>query len=99
MPCRKGFSRRVAMRKALVVGVDYYDHLSNLQGCVRDAQAVERVLERNGDGTLNFTVRCLLATDSKRSVSRELLRDSIRALFSSEDDTALFYFAGHGYLD
>lgn len=28
------------MRKALIVGIDYYKHIANLKGCVNDAFAV-----------------------------------------------------------
>ncbi len=42
------------MRKALIVGINHYDHLEPLSGCVNDALAVKAVLERHADGTLNF---------------------------------------------
>ena len=42
------------MRKALIVGIDHYDHISSLHGAVSDAYSVKSVLERNADGTLNF---------------------------------------------
>ena len=47
------------MRKALVVGIDYYEHVPELYGCVNDAHAVKSVLERNSDGTVNFGVNLL----------------------------------------
>ena len=37
------------MRKALVVGINYYAHGAALYGCVDDAHAVKSVLERNSD--------------------------------------------------
>jgi hypothetical protein len=45
------------MRKALVVGIDYYDSIVPLFGCVNDAHSVKAVLERNSDGTVNFEVK------------------------------------------
>ena len=45
------------MRKALVVGINYYEHMPELHGCVRDARAVMNVLERNSDRTVNFGVK------------------------------------------
>ena len=42
------------MRKALCVGIDAYEHIKDLHGCVNDANDVKAALERNGDGTLNF---------------------------------------------
>ena len=44
------------MRKALIVGIDYYAHANRLGGCVNDAYSVRQVLERHGDGTKNFDV-------------------------------------------
>ena len=40
------------MRKALCVGIDSYQNVSDLHGCVNDANSVKSALERNGDGTL-----------------------------------------------
>ena len=45
------------MRKALVVGINYYEHGSPLYGCVDDAHAVKAILERHGDGSVNFDVQ------------------------------------------
>ena len=44
------------MRKALIVGIDYYQNVSQLYGCVNDSYSVKSVLERNSDGTLNFDI-------------------------------------------
>ncbi len=88
------------MRKALIVGIDHYDHIGALRGAVNDAYSVKSVLERNSDGTLNFAKPKLLAgTGPTSSASRTELRDSVEALFADDADIALFYFAGHGYID
>lgn len=84
------------MKKALVIGVDYYPHLSPLNGCVNDAISVARALERNYDGTLNFYVDEKLATNETNEVTRNSLLDDIKALFLSNSDIALLYFSGHG---
>ena len=42
------------MRKALCVGIDSYNNMPFLTGCVNDANSVKAALERNGDGTRNF---------------------------------------------
>ena len=39
------------MRKALCVGIDSYENINDLHGCVNDANSVKAALERNGDGT------------------------------------------------
>lgn len=88
------------MRKALVIGIDYYTDISPLSGCVTDAARVATVLSRNADGTTNFTApRTLTATGVDRSVSRRELREAVAALFSDNPEIALMYFAGHGYVD
>jgi hypothetical protein len=88
------------MRKALIVGVDHYEHIGNLSGCVNDAYAVKAVLERNADGTINFpTPQLMVGTGPGQVVSRRALKDAVRELFADDSDIALFYFAGHGYIE
>ena len=87
------------MRKALVIGVDFYESSAPLFGCVNDAHAVKAVLERNSDGTVNFDVRLLTGTGPGDPVSRGDLRDAIQELFRDDSEIALLYFAGHGYVD
>jgi hypothetical protein len=90
----------VAVRKALIVGIDHYDSISPLRGCVNDAHAVRSILERHADGTLNFATPKLLTGMSKVDrVDRSELKDSVRQLFVDDSDIALFYFAGHGYIE
>src|SRR5215217_7585163 len=81
------------MRKALVVGINNYPS-APLRGCVNDATDFAHLLERNGDHTINFNV--LLKTNvPRKSELMELIAD----LFSGRNDTALFYFSGHGFLN
>ena len=87
------------MRKALVIGVDYYAQLSKLFGCVNDANEVKAVLEKHGDGSVNFGVFLLTATDDSSGISRAQLKESVRELFADDSEIALFYFAGHGYIE
>ena len=87
------------MRKALVVGVDYYEHIAGLFGCVNDAHEVKNVLERHGDGSVNFHVLLTTASSQQDAVSRVALKDQIKELFAGDSDIALFYFAGHGHIE
>lgn len=87
------------MRNALVVGIDYYEHISALYGCVLNAVSVSTVLERHWDQRRNFYVRLMTGEDRKRKVSRVELRKAVKELFSKDLDVALFYFAGHGHLE
>ncbi|MEM9384854.1 MAG: caspase family protein [Pseudomonadota bacterium] len=86
-------------RKALVVGINYYEHDKHLNGCVNDALSVEKVLSRHEDGKLNFGCKKLTATGPDAQVTRSVLRDQIRELFSDDHEVALLYFAGHGYAE
>ena len=88
------------MRKALVVGIDYYEKINCLKGCVNDAISIKNVLERNGDGTKNCEIKCLTATSSTDVVTKRILKDHVIELFKDNNEQiALFYFSGHGYLD
>ena len=87
------------MRKALCVGIDSYEHVNDLHGCVNDANAVRSALERNGDGTLNFDVKILCATSEESYISRSALKDAIEELFKTDSEIAVLYYAGHGAVD
>ncbi len=81
------------MRKALIVGIDNYTQCP-LHGCCNDADAVARVLEDNGDGSPNFSVKI-----EKDVCSKAKLRGLIEDCFSGDADIALFYYSGHGHID
>lgn len=87
------------MRKALVVGIDYYKACTALHGCVNDAYAVKSVLDRHSDGSVNFATRLLAARSASNAVSRVKFKDSIKELFTGDCEIALFYFAGHGHIE
>ncbi len=88
------------MNKALIVGIDYYDHIGALRGAVNDAHSVKAVLERHADGTLNFPQpKLLTGTGPDFRVTRSQLREAVEELFRDDSDIALLYFAGHGYID
>lgn len=88
------------MRKALIVGVDHYEHVGALSGCVNDAYAVKNVLERHADGTVNFaTPRLMTGTSRHNGVAKGELKDAVRELFTGDAEIALFYFAGHGFIE
>lgn len=81
------------MRKALIIGIDNYTQCP-LHGCCNDADAVARVLEVNGDGSPNFSVKL-----EKNVCSKATLRGLIEDCFSGDADIALFYYSGHGHVD
>lgn len=88
------------MRKALIIGIDFYTHIKSLSGCVNDANAVKAALERNADGTVNFvTPRLITGTNQTDAVKKSDMKDAVRELFTGDSDIALLYFAGHGYVE
>ncbi|NKF26566.1 caspase family protein [Pseudomonas sp. BGM005] len=87
------------MRRALVVGIDAYETVSPLYGCVNDSFAVKSMLDRHADGSVNFGVRHITATGPADMVSREDLRRAIEELFAGDGEVALLYFAGHGHIE
>lgn len=85
------------MRRALIIGINDYENVSPLYGCVRDATSLAATLETNSDGSPNFDVR-ILTSDQDR-VTSALMAEAINDLFSADADVALLYFAGHGALN
>ncbi|NGY65943.1 caspase family protein [Lentzea sp. NEAU-D13] len=79
------------MKRALLVGVDHYDHHRNLSGCANDARAIEPLLAFNEDRSRNL--RCHSLTET---VTRSELRTELKDLLAAGADFALLYFAGHG---
>lgn len=87
------------MRKALVVGIDYYDCIGNLNGCVNDAHQINSILARHSDGSVNFSSVLMTATGDSQKVTRRGLKTKIQELFEGDSEIALFYFAGHGHIE
>ena len=87
------------MRKALIVGINYYEKAGSLYGCVNDAYAVNAMLERDADGSRNFHTRMLTSVAPGEEVKRTALREAIHELFAGDDEIALLYFTGHGYIE
>ncbi|MDN3699338.1 caspase family protein [Vibrio cortegadensis] len=87
------------MKKALVVGIDFYENCTNLHGCVNDAYAVKTILERHGNGSINFSAKLLTSTGDTSKLLRKDLKSNVIELFENDSDIALFYFAGHGHIE
>jgi hypothetical protein len=85
------------MRRALCVGIDEY-RFGALTGCVKDAQRMRAVLEKQQDGSPNFDCKTLVAQNGAglTVVTRAILRDNLQRLFKDPADVALFHFSGHG---
>lgn len=87
------------MRKALIVGINHYAHADPLYGCVDDSYAIKAALDRHGDGTVNFDCKHFTGTGPTDTLTRTKLREGIQELFKGDSEIALFYFAGHGYIE
>jgi Caspase domain len=86
-------------RRALLVGIDAYQVFNDLNTCVTDATAMQEMLERNADGSPNYSCRLMVyGHDSGMpEVTRPRLREACQELFDFTGDV-LFYFSGHGSL-
>src|SRR5258708_5827984 len=86
-------------KRALIIGIDAYDNVHQLTGCVADAVAVRDLLQRNADGSPNYGCRLLVhgPDQSSERITRAALREACRDLFDYSGEVVL-YFSGHGAL-
>lgn len=85
------------MKRALLVGIDNYPTVGSLNGCIADATALQGLLERHHDASLNWCIALMTGTSDSDVVSRGSLRAALIELFANPRDTdLLFFFAGHG---
>jgi uncharacterized caspase-like protein len=83
----------IIMKKALIVGINEYPN-APLKGCVNDAEDIAKILECNGDNSPNFEVKKELNVAEKGK-----LKGLIKECFSGDNEIALFYYSGHGFID
>jgi hypothetical protein len=89
-------------RRALIVGIDDYKNPeADLHGCVADATAIAAMLEKQEDGSPNYSCR-LWTAPSRNPEADPITRGNLRAewnrLFGDFTGEILFYFSGHGTL-
>jgi hypothetical protein len=85
------------VKRALLVGIDYYPGTGSLHGCVADATALDEALRTNADGSPNWRTELLVGTATEPAITRDSLRLSLTRLFANARDAdLLFFFAGHG---
>ncbi|WP_328874742.1 caspase family protein [Streptomyces sp. NBC_00287] len=77
---------------ALFVGIDDYDSRARLRGCVNDVREAESWLRRQGGPAP--VIRTLHDGEASRAAVLTGIRDHLGQ--SGPDDTALFWFSGHG---
>lgn len=66
---------------------------------MNDAYGVKSMLDRDADGSVNFSVKLMTSTGPGSGVPRDELRAAIQELFQGDSEVALLYFAGHGYIE
>lgn len=64
------------MKRALLVGINEYDNVRPLSGCVNDVTAVRPLLARHDDNSPNF--ECQLLTGPPAKVSRATMLQALR---------------------
>lgn len=82
-------------KRALLVGIDHYDVMPRLTGCVADAQCMCELLAHHADGSPNYDCRLLTSAD-RQPITRAYLRAQWHNLFDNFDGHILLHFSGHG---
>jgi hypothetical protein len=84
----------MALKRAVLVGIDEYDQYPPLGGCVNDVKALAPLIQRHDDGAPNFKTQAF--TSDGFRIDRRSLLGALDKLLEPGADVALFYFAGHG---
>jgi hypothetical protein len=87
------------VRYAVIVGIDDYE-TAPLRCCVRDADGIADVLERRCRFERENIIKITSSTDNQNKELYGTLENTltdIQKKFVAEQDSLLFYFAGHGY--
>jgi metacaspase-1 len=80
-------------KKALLVGINDYQGVNDLQGCINDVTNVRSVL-KTFFGLANSDIRVL--TDSRATKKNILLRLDKMVKTAANGDYLIFHFSGHG---
>lgn len=82
---------------ALVVGVNFYTKYNQLSGCINDANDIANLLSTHENGDKNFEVKKICVSDKFSAIDSNTLLKEVKSIFdNNHNDTALFYFSGHG---
>lgn len=84
----------MALKRAVLVGIDEYESYPPLGGCVNDVKALAPLIQRHEDGAPNFKTQTF--TSDGFRIDRRSLLGALDKLLEPGADVALFYFAGHG---
>lgn len=95
MQPRLGIEDTNMARRALLVGIDTYHHLPQLQGAAADAYAMRDLICRHDNGEPNYHAR-VVTNPSNQMITHERMVGLLEHLFDAPGDEVLFFFAGHG---
>ena len=96
---RYKYSNCKGNRKALLIGINYYDTKFKLNGCINDVKNVKNFLTRHGYKAEDMVI---LTDDNDRNSrafpTRRNIIDAMNWLVagSKENDSLFFHFSGHG---
>jgi hypothetical protein len=83
-------------RLAIIVGVEDYKYIRDLNYTIEDAEAIKSVLENQGAFDVEF-----MTTEKGRKPTREnilqILNDTLMLAKMNDVKTLIFYFGGHGF--
>lgn len=80
-------------RKALLIGVNNYDHVSSLRGCENDVEMMKEVLLSHDKGDPNFSIA------QEVNSSNQGIQKAVKSLLSRSSTHVLLYFSGHGFVN
>ncbi len=81
---------------ALLVGVNEYLAVSNLEGCLNDVENIKIYLEGRATGNKKVDVHTKVLLDEEATYDAILREFEEHLTKAGKDDIALFYFSGHG---
>src|SRR5688572_12964172 len=83
----------------LAVGINDYDGYPPLDGCVEDAEAICRVLSRDGNDKAAFQFETLFGAGNAGINASKVRSDLSFAIAAADGHNFVFYFSGHGAID
>ncbi len=80
---------------ALLIGIDEYETVRPLAGCVQDVRSLEEYLNTQNEFNVSLEI---LTSDSSKKPTKQHIVEAFQQHFSTVNpgDVILFYFAGHG---
>ncbi len=80
------------MRKALIIGINKYP-AAPLYGCIRDAESLAGLLQKNGDQSFNFDISLQRDIPTKNDLAA-MVHQHFQG--GNDVDISVLYFSGHG---